>query len=226
MDSERPEWKQRALEEFVAWLDGLPAEPPDDLPADPAADLYALAAELTALKQETRTLGRATAQLAQSSRTISENLQTELPRLLRIHAAPPPPPPGTETLASARRAAEHPFLVELGDLSAALSELQSRETTLDWPAFVPRALRRRVEASRDQPLQVLALRLDALLKRHHLETVAKIGQRFDATGMNATGISTEGTVEPACVSGIVRQGYRRGTETIRIAEVIIEETAP
>lgn len=218
-----PEWKQQALARFTEWLERLPNDAPPDGAADGPADLYTLAAELTALKQEMRTLGRTTAELSGSSRGIAETLKEELPALLKAQPSAPAAMPDRDALIQARREAEHPFLVELGDLSAALNELRGRAAEPAWPFYVPGSVRARFMQALDKPLEVLAARLNALLGRHALVPLAAVGEPFDAARMNAAGVSSEGAVAPGCISAVVRQGFVCGEEVLRMAEVVVEK---
>ncbi len=218
-----PGWKLDALERFCGWLEALPDEPPECQNEDPV-DLYVLAEELTALKQEMRTLGRTTARLADSSRTVSDTLKEELPMLLKARAAPPAAAPDREALQQARREAARPFLIELGDLSAALNELRARNVAMSWPFYVPGAVRRRLQQAQAKPLEVLARRVHALLNRHALTAMAAEGEPFDAARMNAAGVSRDGHAPPGCVSAVVRQGFICKKDVLRFAEVIVEES--
>lgn len=218
-----PDWKQRALAQFRAWLEGLPDDASSDDASDDPVDLYTLAAELTALKQEMRTLGRTTAQLSDSSRGIADTLKEELPTLLKTPAATPVKAPDRDALRQARCDAERPFLIELGDLSMALNELRDRAVEPDWPFYVPPSVRTRVMKAQAKPLDVLTARMKALLGRHGLVPLAMIGEPFDAVRMNAAGVSSEGDVAAGCISAVVRQGFVCGEEVLRMAEVVVEK---
>jgi molecular chaperone GrpE len=218
-----PEWKQRTLARFTEWLESQPNDAPPEEAADEPADLYTLAAELTALKQEMRTLGRTTAQLSDSSRGIAETLKEELPALLKAQTVAPASAPDREALTQARRAAEHPFLVELGDLSTALNELRDRAVEPAWPFYVPASVRDRLTRAQAKPLEVLTARVGALLGRHGLVPLAAVGEPFAAARMNAAGVSSEGAVASGCISAVVRQGFVCGEEILRMAEVVVEK---
>jgi molecular chaperone GrpE len=218
-----PEWKQRTLAQFSEWLESLPDDVPQDVASDDPVDLYTLAAELTALKQEMRTLGRTTAQLSDSSREIAQTLKEELPSLLEGQMAAPAVAPDRNALMQARRAAERPFLIELGDLSMALNELRDRIVEPAWPFYVPGAVRERWAKVQAKPLEVLAARVSALLRRHALVPQAGVGEPFKAAQMNAAGVSSEGAVAPGCISAVVRQGFVSGEEVLRMAEVVVEK---
>lgn len=219
-----PEWKQRTLARFTEWLESQPNDAPPEEAVDEPADLYTLAAELTALKQEMRTLGRTTAQLSDSSRGIADTLKEELPSLLKAQAAPPVAATADrEALTQARRAAERPFLVELGDLSTALNELRDRAVEPAWPFYVPASVRDRLTQAQAKPLEVLTARVRALLGRHGLVPLAAVGEPFEAARMNAAGVSSEGVVASGCISAIVRQGFVCGEEVLRMAEVVVEK---
>lgn len=222
LSAERPAWKQNALDGFVEWLDSLPEDPPAES-SEPAADLYTLAEELTALKQEMRTLGRNTARLAESSEAISHNLQSELPALLERQPPPVSAAPDRETLRKTGRNAERPLLVELGEVAEALGELKERGMEIKWPFYVSASARRRLRNALMKPVTVLLARVDGLLVRHAVQKIASVGTPFDATSMNAVDISHTGKFAPDCVSAVVRQGFIRGGEILRIAEVIVEE---
>jgi molecular chaperone GrpE len=223
MNALMPEWKQEALERFRGWLEALPDEAPVE-PDEPSMDLYTLAEELTALKQEMRTLGRSTAQLADSSRTVSDTLKEELPMLLKAQeAATPSTAPDKEAVQAARRDAIRPFLIELGDLSVSFDELSARKAEVKWPFYVPEAVRKQLRQVQAKPLEVLSVRVNALLSRHALVPLASEGARFDAVRMNAAGVSCVGKVAPGCISAVVRQGFVCGEEILRFADVIVEE---
>ena len=224
MSDEMPEWKQQALERFSSWLEALPdasVETPEEVSMDP----YTLAEELTALKQEMRTLGRTTAQLASSSQAVSNTLKEELPMLLQAQEpAAPSVAPDKEALQQARRKAIRPFLIELGDLAVSFNELSARKGELKWPFYVPAAVRRQLEQAQVKPLEVLTMRVSALLTRHALTPMATVGAPFDAARMNAAGMSVDGQVAPGCISAVVRQGFVCGADVLRFAEVIVEES--
>lgn len=222
MSEDRPLWKQQALDGFIEWLDSLPDH--QAFESDEAeADLYSLAEELTALKQEMRSLGRNAARLAESSETVSDNLKRELPAMLELQKSAIASAPNKETLLKVSKKAESPLLVEIGDVAEALSELQTRNIDVDWPFYVSKALRRRLREALAKPITVLSARVEGLLKRHSVGEIASVGTAFDATTMNAAGISQEGKYAPGCVSAVARQGYIRGDEILRQAEVIVEE---
>lgn len=223
MNEEMPEWKRETLERFRGWLEALPDEAPVRS-EDASMDLYTLAEELTALKQEMRTLGRTTAQLAGSSQSVSDTLKEELPMLLKAQANRPPPVPlDREVLSQARREAIRPFLIELGDLSVSFNELVARRTEIQWPFYVPQAVRKRLQREQAKPMDVLATRLKALLARHALTPMAVVGAPFDAARMNAAGVERTGKVPAGCIGAVVRQGFVCGEEVLRFAEVIVEE---
>lgn len=222
MIEDRPLWKKEALDGFIEWLDNLPDDQPTES-NEPEADLYTLAEELTALKQEMRTLGRNTARLADSSEAVSENLKRELPALLEQQKSSMTVAPNKETLRNVSRNAERPLLVELGEVAEALSELNGRSIEVDCPFYVSKALRRRLRDALAKPITVLSTRVEGLLKRHAVRKIVTVGAPFDATSMNAAGISNAGTFAPGCVSAVARQGFIRGDEILRQAEVIVEE---
>ncbi len=222
MNDEMPNWKQETLARFLEWLKALPDEPPAG-PQKDTVDLYALAEELTALKQEMRTLGRTTVRLADSSQAVSDTLRKELPMWLNAQTASPAVAPDREALQQARREAARPLLIELGDLSVALNELRSRGAEMIWPFYVPAAVRLRLQQTQAKPLDVLARRIHALLTRHALTPLVSVGDAFDAVKMNAAGTSRDGHAPPGCISAVVRQGFVCGEDVLRFAEVIIEE---
>lgn len=222
MRAELPAWKQAALARFEAWLNEAPDAEPVFAEESPI-DLYTLAEELTALKQEMRTLGRNTARLADSGEAVSKTLREELPTLLKKQAAGAVAAPDRQALLAARRAAERPFLIELGDLSAALNELVARRVEMAWPFYVPAAVRKRLLSAQAKPLEVLTSRVAALLSRHAVKPLAVVGEPFEAARMNAAGVSSTGAVAAGCISAVVRQGFVCGDDVLRMAEVVVEE---
>lgn len=222
MSEEMPEWKQVALTRFTEWLKEVPDEEPPSEEGS-SVDLYTLAEELTALKQEMRTLGRNTARLAESGEVVSATLREELPALLKAQPSNSGSAPNRETLLAARRDAERPFLVELGDLSVALSELSARRAEITWPFYVPGTVRKKLMSAQAKPLDVLTSRVSALLSRHALKPMAVVGERFEAVRMNAACMSSERAVAAGCISAVVRQGFICGEDILRMAEVVVEE---
>lgn len=220
MSDDMPQWKRDALARFTEWLDAMPNEEPECQEPEPV-DLYTLLEELTALKQEMRTLGRSTARLADSSLAVSHTLKDELPSLLRAQQASTGP--DKEALLQARRQAERAFLIELGDLSVALNELRNREVDVAWPFYVSASVREQLVGAHAKPLAVLASRVDALLSRHGLSALVAVGDAFNAVKMNAAGISNAGKIAPGCISAVVKQGFVCGDDVLRLAEVIVEE---
>ena len=221
MSEELPEWKQERLASFIQWLEDLPEDEPESSD-EVSIDLYTLAEELTALKQEMRTLGRTTSQWVASSETASKALKDELPRLLKTQVYSSNAV-SREMLAQARREASRPFLIELGDLSVSFGELVARRSKIKWPFYMSKKARERLQQEQMKPLDVLATRLKALLNRHAITPLAIVGAPFDATKMNAAGMECTGAVSPGCVSSVVRQGFICGEDVLRFAEVIIEE---
>ena len=223
MNEAWPEWKRAAQASFSEWLETLPDEEPERLEEKSAADLYTLAEELTALKQEMRTLGRNTARLADAGEATRDTLMQELPVLMKAQSASSAGAPDREALLQARREAEQAFLIELGDLSEALDELRMRPVEMAWPFYVPDAVRKRLLKTQSKPLEVLAMRVKTLLSRHALTSLAAVGAPFDAERMNVAGLSNEEKIAPGCVSAVVRQGFMCGNTILRLAEVIVEE---
>ena len=223
MNEDWPEWKRAALASFSEWLAELPDEEPERLEEKGAADLYTLAEELTALKQEMRALGRNTARLADAGEATRDTLMQELPVLMKAQSVSSAGAPDREALLQARREAEQAFLIELGDLSEALEELRTRPVEMAWPFYVPGAVRVRLMQAQSKPLEVLAVRVKTLLGRHALTPLATVGAPFNAERMNAAGLSDERKVAPGCVSAVVRQGFICGNTVLRLAEVIVEE---
>jgi len=205
MSEELPEWKRERLADFIQWLEVLPEDEPESLD-DVSVDLYTLAEELTALKQEMRTLGRTTSQWVASSETASKALNDELPRLLKTQVYSSNAV-SREMLVQVRREASRPFLIELGDLSVSFGELVARRSKIKWPFYVSRKVRERLQQEQMKPLDVLSTRLKALLNRHAITPMAIVGAPFDATRMNAAGMECTGAVSPGCISSVVRQGF-------------------
>ncbi len=221
MSEEMPEWKRERLANFIQWLEDLPEDEPESSD-EVSIDLYTLAEELTALKQEMRTLGRTTSQWVASSEMASKALKDELPRLLKTQVYSSNAV-SREMLVQARREAIRPFLIELGDLSVSFSELVARRSKIKEPFYLSKKVRERLQREQMKPLDVLATRLKALLNRHAITPLAMVGAPFDAARMNAAGMEYTGAVSPGCISSVVRQGFVCGEDVLRFAEVIIEE---
>jgi len=218
--SSSSEWKTRALNDFREWLATQPDEPDpettEDIDEEP--DLLTLLGELTAIRQEVRGMGRTSARLSgsieDSGMALREKIETITQKL------------DTEAKERIKRESMRPLLLELADMADVLHEVSERTQEWDWPVYVPGFIRHRVEASVADPISVLQLKAEALLRRYNLQPLVKIGDTFDASIMNAVSVSNESTVDENCVSAIVRQAYKLGQDVLRMAEVIIEEKTP
>lgn len=229
MSDEAPgDWKEEIRTEFERWLAQQPDQPPTgeagaldsserDAASDAAGDLLTVIGELTALKQEVRGLGRASARLVAAAEQTAERAAGEARTLADdLRAA------GREALQRARLEAEKPLLLELGDLRAALREIEARTRVggTRWPPWRRRA---RAVSGQDSALAVLARRLDSILTRQGVAAVGAVGDVFDARRMVAAGVTRQGHVAPGAVSAVVRVGFEAGGSLLRPAEVIVEE---
>lgn len=87
-------WKEKAMDDFSAWLAALPDTGPTDEPDPPACDLYTLLTEFATLRQEInmqtrqqRTTLRSQTELAERFGRIGEQLDARIVRLNEIHDA-------------------------------------------------------------------------------------------------------------------------------------------
>ncbi|MBI5628523.1 MAG: nucleotide exchange factor GrpE [Candidatus Rokubacteria bacterium] len=222
-----PEAKQRLLDRVAAWIDELDEPEPDPAGLAPEAlaeapagepDLLTLHAQLAALTQETRLLGRATSRLTTESKEAIEQLES---RNTGGVAA--------ETLARARREARMEQAAELLDVRdrlvrgidqarARLAEIPPWRQRLLGGAGLLEALVRGNELALE--------RLDDLLRRLSLHEVPSEGRAFDPSTMRAVETAVRDGVTPGTVLDVFRSGWLSGETVVRFAEVRVAAGSP
>ncbi len=222
-------WKEQIRTEFERWLAQQPDQPPTgeggapdlsarDAASDGAGDLLTVIGELTALKQEVRGLGRASARLVAAAEQTAERTAGEARALADdLRAA------GREALQRARLEAEKPLLLEIGDLREALREIEARTRAVGGARWRPWRRPSPAADGQGSALGVLARRLDSILTRQGVVAVGVAGDVFDARRMVAAGVTRQGRVAPGAVGAVVRVGFEAGGSLLRPAEVIVEE---
>jgi molecular chaperone GrpE len=214
-----PEERARLLETMTAWLDALelPEPVPEGLAGDagrsegPEPDLFSLLAEMAALKQETRLLGRAT-----SRQTAEMN-----DRMQRIEDAGLAP---VQALANARREGRMELAKDLLDVRDRLERgtAEARARLSSIPAWRLRLSRGGEVLSALVSGSTLALdRVDDMLSRLSIRRVPCEGRPFDPQTMRATEATFVEGKTPGTVVEVGRSGWLAGDAVLRYAEVTV-----
>ena len=218
------ELKEQLLERFRACLEEAPelAALEEGVP-ERQTDLYALFAELVALKNEVRLESRQVKTALDEFRAVFETVQVGQTRLGqeldRAHSAIP----------DHQRAALKPLLLELLELrdrfEAGLRSLQNYQ-----PTFWVRALgRRRRERDLLQALaqgqEISLRRLDQLLGAQQVAAVEAEGRLLDPHTMRAAELDERPHIPNGVVTEELRKGYLWRGELLRLAEVRVNRRA-
>jgi len=121
-------------------------------------------------------------------------------------------------------ASQQPILVDVIDLydrlGATLRTLENYQ-----PSWLERRLKRDL-AFRQNTVQGLAMtrrRVGRILARHDIESLPCVGKPLDPHSMRAVKIHHDKQQADSIVIGIVRHGYIRRGEVLRLAEVIVNK---
>lgn len=210
--------REALLEQLRIYLEACDTDVDGDANDEPdAPDLFTLFAELAALKNEVRVESRQVkAALDQfgavfdTVREGSQRLQEELGRQ-------------RERAAAECREAEKDLLLDLLDLRDRLfagSEQAAR--------YTPGWLARRGGADEfvDSMAQGMAMnlrRLDELLLRRGVRPLEALHQPFDPHTMRAVETTQDPALPGGVVTGVVRSGFQRDGQLLRIAEVVVNK---
>lgn len=219
----RPEWKKSILNDFTKWLDQVDEEQRDNIIADlnvnSDADILTLIGETTALRQEVKLMGRSSGKLLgaveEVATTVSERVIPLVDQFQSYESS---------TRLTNERNILRPLLLELGDLSASISEALQQFPEPKRPWYIPRHIKN-IPATEQQQLilKTLGVRINSILQRYNVNVVAELNMKFNPLIMTAVGTSTDGKVDIGCVSDIVKQGFLIVDEVLRTAQVIIEK---
>ncbi|MFZ4703977.1 MAG: nucleotide exchange factor GrpE [Candidatus Methylumidiphilus sp.] len=206
--------KTALLESFGNYLGQL-----DDEPVEPdgETDLFSLFADLAALRTEvrleSRQFGNALDQFKEGQELLRQThgqLDKELEQ-------------SRQTLASSRRAALRPVLVELLDLydrlaagQVALSKYRPVKGWFRIKSF--RQDRTFIQSIREGQAMTLR-RLEETLARHQVRPLEALGQTVDPHTMSVVELDHQPDLDNGVVTAELRKGFLWGEETLRLAEV-------
>jgi molecular chaperone GrpE len=207
-------WKQKAMDDFGAWLTSLPDTVPGGEPGLEACDLYTVLTEFAALRQEIklqnrqqRTVLRNHETLADRFQSIGEQFETRITRLDQVHDA-------------LRRDIEVKAVLPFLDVRDALV----RGQTAAQNAATARGLWRRRPKGMDAVVEGYAMglrRFDRSLKLLGVEPIATVDRPFDATCMRAVDKRFVGDTTPGIVLEEILGGFMRNGEVLRTADVVV-----
>lgn len=206
--------KQALLARLGDYLDSLD-ELPDTTPEAP--DLYTLLTELATLKNEVQRESRQVKTALDEFRGVYADLQTANERLgstlttVRDEHA--------EAIDKAEEALIRELL-ELHDrLQAGVQQAgQFRPGPLCWGGKTVRFVR-----SLQEGIAINQRRLEQLLNRYEVQTVAPVGEVFSAQTMYAYDTTETSAHADGVVVEVVRNGYWRHGKSLRLAEVIVNK---
>jgi molecular chaperone GrpE len=209
--------REGLIEEFRAFLDAVP-EPAGE--ETPAADLLTLFTELAALKNEVRIEARQVKQAMDLARSTLDALQAQNDRLAQELAAQ------RNAVTQTRQEAERDLLLEVLELrdrlEAGLGHLGNLPT--GWRER-PRGATLNLLNAQREGAEIGLRRLDALLARYQVQPLDAAGERFDPHCMRVAALETHPDLPDGQVLEETRRGYRRGAETLRLGEVIVNKRA-
>lgn len=244
-DDAPDDWREGILADFRDWLydltdDELAAaendrqdvaldasEPDADEPAvnepdETEPDLETLFAELAALRQETRLVGRTGQQAERQLGTLAETLRAELreqgERLARTTADL------KVQLPAARREAQGAVLTELLSIRAALEDTVRAARARTLPAWPWLGSARRLLDEGATGAQLALNKADDALRRLSIAPVAEPGAAFDPKRMRAVATVVCADRPAGTVVTVVRQGWRREDQILQTADVEVTKT--
>ena len=209
------EWKQRALDDFNAWL----MELPDDLPADrnvdiDSCDLYTLLTEFTALRQEIKLQTREQNRALRHHETFLDGFK-EAAALFKERTDDFAGLEERIRLGSEKNALT-PFLGVRDALGRGLDAARAAAETKSFFRRPPRGINGVVEG-----YEMALRRFDRALSHVGVTPLKTVGQPFDPTVMRAMINRTDPQQEPGIVIEELLPGFIRGNEVIRTAEVVV-----
>lgn len=204
-------WKDRALENFTAWLDGLDAIPRELEDEEDEPDLFSFFGELVALRNEVRKANRRTAEaFSQWSDMLVQQGET-IGQLGRSMVAQSKPESGLDKNSALA-------------LLAVNDRLERLTLALKEPAPAKRWFGNDDEwqrrwASLQQALSIISDHSQTLLTRLDFQATPALGKPFDPTSMIAVATLDDPSVPPGTVVEVCVEGFEQGGEVLRLAEV-------
>lgn len=228
IDEEQADWRELAAKKFREYLDGLDEKQYLDDEVAAAAeigqepvDLYALFAEMTALKTEVALQSRNSQTLVTETREETKKFNQEL----GSHGA------ALEEISSfiksrmpsERREARKNALLEITALRESIfNALESGRSVRNSCRSWFKKQHKTNDAFVEIMERLLAIS-DESLTRLNLTPVAKIGQPFDSKIMRSVAVTGKGDVDENSVSAVVRQGYMHESTLLSIADVEVKK---
>ena len=216
------DWKEKAFEDFTAWLSALPEKPVTEklTTGDPATmdscDLFTLLSEFTALRQEIRIQNR------EQDKTLStltgfieayqetSNLFKDRTRAL------------SELEENIRKSSEKrtvlPFLEVRDALVRGLGASTAIAASKSFFRPAPRGIEGVVEG-----YEMALRRVDRALTSVNVMPVETVGKRFDPKTMKAVDKRSASGLENGMIVEELLTGFVRGQEVLRTAEVVVCE---
>lgn len=207
-------WKEKAMDDFSAWLAALPDTGPTGEPDPPACDLYTLLTEFAALRQEInmqtrqqRTTLRSQTELADRFGRIGEQLDARIVHLDEIHEA-------------LCRQIEEKTATAFFDIRDALVRGEKAARSV----AVTHGFWRRAPKGIDAVVEGYAMarrRFDRALDQLGIAPIVTAGRPFDATCMRAVDTRHAADSTPGIVIEEVAGGFIRAGSVLRTAEVVV-----
>ena len=210
-------WKEKAMENFGAWLNELPEELPHDRHVDmDACDLYTLLREFTSLRQEIKLQNREQNNTLRSQKNLVETLNNTLEvfkeRTVKL-----------ETLEERIRLESEkktilPFLDVRDGLIRGLESAKATAATKRLFIRPPRGIEGIVKG-----YEMALRRFDRALSYFGITLVDALGRPFDPATMRALGQGSDLNKKTGVVIEEQVGGFLRRDEVIRNAEVIVNK---
>lgn len=214
--------QEQLLSRFRDYLASVGAESAEgesrDTPAEPP-DLFTLLAELAALKNEVKIESRQVKTALDQFRELFDALKqdnTRLEQQLAVQA---------ERCREQQQERERALLLELLELRDRLQagHAQARRYSPGWLAR--RGGAQTFVAGMAEGMEMNLGRLDAILGRRRVQSIASLGEPFDPHTMQAVDVEHDPGLAEGEVVGELRPGYWHENHLLRAAEVIVNKRA-
>ncbi len=211
------DWKQKAFEDFSAWLSVLPEKPvTDNMGTLDSCDLFTLLSEFTALRQEIRIQNREQDKTLSTLHGFIEAYQ-ETSNLFR-----------DRTLAlskleeNIRKSCEKRTVMPFLDVRDALLRGIGACTSIAASKSFFRPPPKGIEGV-TEGYQMALRRMDRAMTSVNVMPIETLGKRFDPKTMKAVDKRSESGMEKGLVVEELLTGFVRGGEVLRTAEVVVSE---
>ena len=216
------DWKEKAFEDFSAWLSALPEKPATEklTTGEPATmdscDLFTLLSEFTALRQEIRIQNREQDKTLSTLTGFIEAFQ-ETSNLFKDRTRAL-----SELEENIRKSSEKrtvlPFLEVRDALVRGLGASTAIAASKSFFRPAPRGIEGVVEG-----YEMALRRMDRALTSVNVMPVETVGKRFDSKTMKAVDKRSASGLENGMIVEELLTGFVRGQEVLRTAEVVVCE---